>query len=59
LDITVKGVEFRDSRATALTPMARTMDVKTLKRISRHKDVNLLLDVYFRESAEDISGRLI
>ena len=54
----IEGLEFRDSRATALTSMARTMDVKTLKRISRHKDINILIDVYFRESAESISDRL-
>lgn len=54
----IEGLEFRDSRATALTHMSRRMDVQTLKRISRHKDVNLLLNVYYRESAEEISARL-
>ena len=33
-------------------------DVMTLARISRHKDLSLLLNVYYRESAESISARL-
>ncbi len=58
-ELGIEGVEFRDSRATALTSMARTLDVKTLKRISRHKDINILIDCYYRESAESISDRLL
>jgi hypothetical protein len=54
----IKGKEFKDSRATALTHMAAKMDVKTLQRISRHKDIRILVDVYYRESAESISRRL-
>lgn len=53
----IKGLQFRDARATALTLMARKMDVLTLARISRHKDLKMLL-VYYRESPEDISRRL-
>ena len=53
----IKGLQFRDSRATALTLMARRMDILTLSKISRHKDIRML-QIYFRESAEDISARL-
>lgn len=53
----IKGLQFRDSRATALTLMARRMDILTLSKISRHKDIRML-QVYFRESAEEISRRL-
>ena len=54
----IADLQFRDARATALTLMARRMDVMTLGRISRHRDLNLLLRVYYRESAEAISLRI-
>jgi len=54
----IKGLQFRDSRATALTLMSRRMDVLTLARISRHKDLRMISEVYYRESADAISARL-
>lgn len=54
----ITGLEFRDSRATALTLMARKMDILTLARISRHRDLDLLRSTYYRETAEDIAARL-
>lgn len=54
----IEDLTFHDSRATALTLLARRMDVMTLARISRHKDLNLLLRTYYRESADDISARI-
>ena len=54
----IEDLTFHDSRATALPLLARRMDVMTLARISRHKDLNLLLRTYYRESAEDISARI-
>jgi integrase len=55
----ITGLEFKDSRATALTLMSQKMDVKTLQRISRHKDINILINCYYRETAESISARLL
>lgn len=57
-DLLIKGLTFHDTRATALTLLARRMDVLTLARISRHKDLNILMARYYRESAEQISARL-
>jgi hypothetical protein len=54
----IEDLTFHDSRATALTLLARRMDVMTLARISRHKDLNLLLRTYYRESVDDISARI-
>ena len=54
----IKNLTFHDSRATALTLLARRLDVMTLARISRHKDLNLLLRTYYRESVQDISARI-
>lgn len=54
----IEDLHFHDSRAEALTRLARKVDVMTLARISGHKDLKLLLSVYYRESAEDIAARL-
>lgn len=57
-DKLIKGLQYRDSRATALTLLARKVDILTLARISRHKNIRMLSDVYYRETAEDISRRI-
>lgn len=54
----LSGFTFHDSRATALTRMSRLVDVMTLAKISGHKDINLLSNTYYRESAESIGSRL-
>lgn len=54
----VDGATFHDARATALTLLARKVDVMTLSRISRHRDIALLTRVYYRETAEQIAARL-
>lgn len=54
----INDLHFHDSRAEALTRLARKVDVMTLARVSGHKDLSLLLRVYYRESAEDIASRL-
>ena len=53
----ITGMMFRDSRATALTLLARKVNVMRLQKISGHKDVRML-SRYYREKPEDIS-RLI
>ncbi|MBK5203883.1 MAG: hypothetical protein JJD98_00290 [Polaromonas sp.] len=54
----IKGLTFHDARATAMTLLARKVDVMTLARISGNKDINLLFNTYYRESAEQIANRL-
>lgn len=54
----IKDLHFHDSRAEALTRLARKVDLLTLSRISGHKDLKLLGDVYYRETAEQIAARL-
>lgn len=51
-------LHFHDSRAAALTWLARRVDVMTLARISGHRDLNQLLQSYYRETAEQIAARL-
>jgi integrase len=54
----IDDLTFHDSRATALTLLSRRMDVMTLARISRHKNLNILMDTYYRERSEDIAARI-
>lgn len=54
----IEDIHFHDSRATALTRLSRRVDVLTLSRISGHRDIKILANVYYRESAEDIAQRL-
>jgi integrase len=56
--IGINDLEFKDSRATAFTLMAKRMPVHVLQRISRHKDINLLTSVYYRATAEEIAATL-
>jgi len=57
-ELLIKGKTFHDARATALTHMARKVDVMTLARVSRHKDLKILLNCYYRETADSIGDRL-
>lgn len=57
-ELLIEGLTFHDARATALTHLARKVDVLTLAKISRHKDVSLLSNVYYRERPEDIAARI-
>ncbi|MGS1071479.1 tyrosine-type recombinase/integrase [Burkholderia glumae] len=54
----IKDLHFHDSRAEAITRLARRVDVMTLAKISGHKDLKMLQNVYYRESAADIAARL-
>lgn len=57
-DLLIDGLTFHDSRASALTWLSRRVDVMTLARISRHKDLKILMDSYYRETPEQIAARL-
>lgn len=54
----IDGLRFHDTRAEALTRLARRVDVLTLSRISGHRDLHILSSTYYRESAADIAARL-
>lgn len=57
-ELLIEGLTFHDARASALTWLSRRMDVMTLARISRHKDLRILMDTYYRETAEQIAARI-
>lgn len=54
----IDGLTFHDSRGTALTLLSKKVDVMTLARVSRHKDIGLLHRVYYRDTSEEIAQRL-
>ncbi len=54
----IKDLHFHDSRAEALTRLARKVDVMTLAKISGHKDLRILQNTYYRETADEIAARL-
>lgn len=54
----VKDLHFHDSRAAALTALSRKVDVMTLAKISGHRDLRILQNTYYRETAESIAARL-
>jgi integrase len=54
----ITGLTFHDSRATALTLLSKRVNVMTLAKISRHKNLSLLMGTYYRETAEEIAARL-
>lgn len=54
----IAELHFHDSRAEALTLLSRKVDVMTLAKISGHKDLSILQNTYYRETAEQIAARL-
>lgn len=54
----IQGLRFHDTRASALTWLARRYDAMTLAKISGHTDINELYNTYYRDSAEDVAARL-
>lgn len=54
----IDDLHFHDSRAEALTRLSRRVDVMTLAKISGHKDVRVLQEVYYRETPAQIAARL-
>jgi len=54
-DLLITGLTFHDTRATALTHLAKKVPVEVLAKISRHKDIGLLVRVYYRPKPSDIA----
>ena len=54
----IENLHFHDARADALTRFARKVDVMTLAKISGHRDLRILLNVYYRITPAEIADRL-
>lgn len=57
-ELLIEGLTFHDARATALTHLSRKVDVMTLGKIARIKDISLLQRVYYRERPDQIAMRI-
>lgn len=53
----IKGPTFHDARATAITRLAKKLDILELARMVGHRDPRSLM-VYYRASATDIAAKL-
>jgi integrase len=52
------GMHFHDARATALTRLANKLNPLELAKMSGHKDLKMLLNVYYREDPSVIAAKL-
>jgi integrase len=57
-NLQISNLHFHDARADALTRFAKKVDLLTLAKISGHKDISILSNVYYRETATSIAGKL-
>ena len=53
----IDDLHFHDLRHTAITRLAKRLDVLALARMVGHRDLRMLA-IYFNPSAEDLAGRL-
>lgn len=53
----VEGLTFHDLRHTAITRLAKKLDVLDLARMVGHRDLRQLM-IYYNEAAEDMAARL-
>ena len=51
----IEDLHFHDLRAEALTRMSRKLGAMQLARVSGHKDLKILLNTYYRETAEEVA----
>jgi integrase len=54
----IEGLNFHDARREATTRLAKIYDVLELSRITGHRDLSVLRDVYYRPSIEDLAARM-
>ncbi|MDE1999317.1 MAG: site-specific integrase [Burkholderiales bacterium] len=54
----LRDAHFHDLRATAITRLARRLNVLELARMTGHKDLRMLSAVYYREDAAVLAGKL-
>jgi integrase len=54
----VDGLHFHDSRRAALTKMAKVFSVMELARISGHRDLRILQNVYYAPDMDELAKKL-
>ncbi|MGX9936902.1 tyrosine-type recombinase/integrase [Advenella kashmirensis] len=53
----LEGFTFHDSRATAITRLAKKLEILDLAKMIGHKNLSMLM-VYYREGAEELAEKL-
>jgi integrase len=56
--VLVEDLHFHDARRTALTHLSRRVGPMDLAKISGHRNLSILLNVYYGVTAQDIAARL-
>jgi integrase len=54
----IEDLHFHDTRREALTRMSKIFDVMELARISGHRDLRVLQNVYYAPSVKDLAAKL-
>jgi integrase len=54
----LSDIRFHDARRTALTKLAKQLDALELAKVSGHKDLRILLEVYYTPAADDLADKL-
>ena len=54
----IEDLHFHDTRREALTRLSKIFDVMELARISGHRDLRILQNVYYAPSVRDLSAKL-
>lgn len=54
----IKDLHFHDTRRTALTRMAKIFDVMDLAKISGHRDIRILQNVYYAPTVQSLTDKL-
>ena len=54
----VEGLTFHDSRRAGTSMLARKLDVMQLAKVTGHKDIRILLNVYYKTDAEELANLL-
>lgn len=54
----IEDLHFHDTRREALTRLSKVFDVMELARISGHRDLRVLQNVYYAPSVKDLADKL-
>lgn len=54
----IEDLHFHDTRREALTRLSKVFDVMELARISGHRDLRVLQNVYYAPSVQDLADKL-
>lgn len=54
----IEGLVFHDTRRTALSRLSKVFSAVDLAKISGHKDLNILLNTYYKVTVDDLVAQL-